>query len=151
MGDGGGDHEQQSGGGGEGGGKSPGGHQRHHPVGQLGNLGVGQHHDVAVDVEFVGRGFVGIGHQALPVNSPLRSEGGSLFGDHVARHVLHPSIVVFIHPGQQVGVLPALHPAGQVGIRLVAHGVDQVGAGEGRNGGGGGVQDGDKHQSITGR
>ena len=63
---------------------------------------------------------------------------------------LHDAVAVLVFPGHQLGLFPVLEPGGGIGVLDVMHRLDEVGAGENRDRRGGGVEQGDADQRVTG-
>ena len=95
------------------------GDKRHQPIRQSGNLRIGQDHDVAVHRELI----------ALRICD-----------------ILDAAISIPVLKGDQPRGLPLAEPLGHAFIGLAGYRLDEVGAGEGRHGGGRGIQHHDEQQ-----
>ena len=124
-----GDHQQQPGRRGQRRGEAAGRDECDHPGRQVGDLGVGQHHDVVVDLLHLVARVLGIEHAP---------------------------ILVLVFPDDEPGLLPVLDPARRLRVEhalavRTVDGLDHVGAGEGGDGRGRGVEQGDEEQRPQGR
>ena len=159
------DHQQQPGRCRQCGRDAAGGDQRDDPVRQPGDFRVGEHHDVAVDINFVGmRGVAhdctvtGVGGQALAIQSGLIfiEFRFAIAGKCRAGGILDAAVPVVIGPCDQPGLLPRAEPVGNLGVGRAVAGrsvdsLDQVQARQRTHGRRGGVENGDEQQGITGR
>ncbi len=146
MGDGGGNHQQQARRRRQRRRQASRGDQRDHPVGKSCDLGIGQHHDVAIDVQFIGIAGRCVREKTLTADSSVVKKTGLGRVEGVSCPILHPTITILVDPGDQIGVLPLVEPVGNFRITLVLYRVDQVGASKDCHGGRSRVEDGDEEQ-----
>ena len=150
MADGGGDHQQETRRGGQGGCQSARCHQCDHPAGQLRDLGIGEHEDVAVHIDLVFRLARRVGQKPFAVAAGLP---GELRLARIGRPgtVLDDAVTVLVHPADEADILPVLQPARRFLIGGVVDRIDEVDAGERGDRRSGGVEQGDEDERPQGR